>query len=50
MVIRTGRGSVNVLNPNEIQFSFNVPKEPLSPERIQRIVHQLTERCRLAKS
>ncbi len=41
-------GDVNVLNPEEIKHSFpNHPKQPLSSEQIQRIAHQLTERCRL---
>jgi hypothetical protein len=49
-VERTGRSDVNVLNPKEIISSFpNRPVEPLTPDRIQRIAHQLTERCRMAK-
>jgi hypothetical protein len=41
---------VNVLNPEEIKYSFpKHSKYPLTPEQIQRIAHQLTERCRLAK-
>jgi hypothetical protein len=39
---------VNVLNPQEIRHSFpRQPKYPLTPEQIQRIAHQLIERCRL---
>jgi hypothetical protein len=46
---RTKPGDVNVLRPDEIKRSFpTAPKRPLSPEQIQRIAHQLTERCRLA--
>lgn len=49
-VERTGRSDVNVLNPKEIAGSFPArPIAPLAVDRIQRIVHQLTERCRLAK-
>lgn len=47
-VERKARGVVNVLNPKEIRRSFPEVDEPLPPERIQRIVHQLTERCRVA--
>ena len=48
MVVRRARAEVNVLNPDEIQYSFpKKPENPLSPEQIQRIVHQLTEKCRL---
>jgi len=46
-VERTRGGDVNVLRPDEIQRSFVIPKEPLAPERMQRIAHQLTERCRI---
>jgi hypothetical protein len=50
-VERTGRSDVNVLNPKEIASSFpNRPATPLADDKIQRIVHQLTERCRLAKA
>lgn len=45
-VQRTRGGDVNVLRPDEIQRSFVTPKEPLSCEQIQRIAHQLAERCR----
>jgi hypothetical protein len=39
---------VNVLNPQEIKRSFpSRPRYPLTPEQMQRIVHQLTERCRM---
>lgn len=41
---------VNVLNPEEIKHSFPTrPKNPLTPEQVQRIAHQMTERCRLAE-
>lgn len=47
-VSRRAVGDVNVLNPQEIKSSFpDRPKQPLSHEQIQRIAHQLTERCRL---
>lgn len=47
---RTKGGDVNVLRPDEIKRSFPTsPKRPLSSEQIQRIAHQLTERCRLTK-
>ncbi len=47
---RKNKGRVAVLNPKEIRYSFPTHvAEPLSPERIQRIAHQLTERCRLEK-
>jgi hypothetical protein len=47
---RKARGSVLVLNPKEIRNSFpSRVSNPLSPERIQRIAHQLTELCRLKK-
>jgi len=47
---RRSRSDVNVLNPKEIITSFpsRIPS-PLSPDRIGRISHQLSERCRLAK-
>ena len=46
---RTAKSDVNVLNPKEIKNSFpSNPVAPLPPDRIQRIVHQLTERCRLS--
>lgn len=49
-VTRKARGAVNVLNPKEIRHSFpRRVEQPLSPERIQRIAHQLTERCRIPK-
>lgn len=49
-VERTKPGDVNVLRPDEIKRSFPTsPKRSLSPEQIQRIAHQLTERCRLTK-
>ena len=47
---RKSKGRVAVLNPKEIRYSFPTRvAEPLSQERIQRIAHQLTERCRLEK-
>lgn len=49
-VERRARSDVNVLNPDEIKRSFPRPAAPLSPEQIQRISHQLTERCRMQKS
>lgn len=48
-VERKGRGPVNVLNPKEVRNSFVAKAEPLSSERIKRIAHQLTERCRIEK-
>lgn len=45
-VERTGRGPVNVLNEKEVRHSFSNQRR-LSDEQIQRIVHQLTERCRI---
>jgi hypothetical protein len=45
---RVKAGEVNVLRPDEIKRSFpSKPKQPLTPEQIQRIAHQLTERCRI---
>ncbi len=44
---RTRGGDVNVLRPDEIKRSFLKPERPLSPEQIQRIAHQLTQRCAL---
>lgn len=41
------RGAVNVLNPKQVSRSFPAVEKPLSPEQIQRIVHQLSERCRI---
>lgn len=42
-------GDVNVLRPDEIKRSFpNRVEKPFSPQQIQRIAHQLTERCRLS--
>ncbi len=47
-VARKTVADVNVLNPEEIKHSFpNQPRQPLSPEQVQRIAHQLTQRCRL---
>jgi len=43
---RKAVSDVNVLNPSEIKRSFP-SKVVLSREQIQRICHQLTERCRL---
>jgi hypothetical protein len=49
-VTRRAVSDVNVLNPQEIKNSFPArSKQPLSPEQIQRIAHQLTERCRSQK-
>lgn len=42
-------GSVIVLNEKQISYSFPASRFPLSADRIQRIVHQLTERCRIPK-
>lgn len=40
--------SVTVLNEKEIQqFIPRHPEKPLSPERIQRMVYQLSQRCRI---
>ncbi|HVU32624.1 MAG TPA: NERD domain-containing protein [Opitutaceae bacterium] len=47
-VDRRARGDVNVLNPVEVKHSFPTrPNNPLSAEQIQRIAHQITERCRM---
>lgn len=47
-VTRKAVSDVNVLNPAEIKRSFPAkPPQPLTPEQIQRIAHQLTERCRV---
>jgi hypothetical protein len=49
-VERKATGPVAVLNPKEIRRLFPQPiARPLSPDRIQRIAFQLTERCRLEK-
>jgi hypothetical protein len=49
-VERRAAGPVNVLNPKEIRRSFTFrPELALKPDQIQRIAHQLTERCRLAR-
>ena len=45
-VERTGRGPVNVLNEKEVKHSFSRQRQ-LDDEQIQRIVHQLTEKCRI---
>jgi hypothetical protein len=47
MIDRKAVGAVNVLNPKEIRASFPRAVE-LNPEEIQRISHQLSEKCRLA--
>jgi len=50
-VERTARSDVNVLNPKQIRRSFPATvANPLPPDRIQRIAHLLSERCRLTKS
>ncbi len=49
-VVRKPGAHVRVLNEKEVKKAF--PKRnatPLSPDRLQRIVHQLTERCRLTE-
>ena len=49
-VDRKAVSDVNVLNPTDIKHSFPVrAARPLTPEQIQRISHQLTERCRMTK-
>lgn len=48
-VVRKAPGAVKVLNEKEIAYSFPSSRFPLSVDRIQRIVHQLTERCRIPK-
>lgn len=45
-VERTGRGPVNVLNEKEVKHSFSSQRK-LDEDKIQRIIHQLTEKCRL---
>jgi len=46
-VTRKGRGDVNVLNPKEIRSAVLDPREPqLSAAQMQRIVHQLEQKCR----
>ncbi len=48
---RVASADVNVLRPDEIKRSFpDRPKQPLTDQQIQRIAHQLTERCRLQKA
>lgn len=48
-VVRKAPGAVTVLNEKEIAYSFPASRLPLSADRIRRIVHQLTERCRIPK-
>lgn len=49
-ITRKAASDVNVLNPDEIKRSFPArPRSPLSPDQIQRIAYQLTERCRLTR-
>ena len=43
---RVGRGSVNVLNEKEVRRSFRTERK-LTEAQIARIVHQLTEKCRI---
>ncbi|MEX2382147.1 MAG: nuclease-related domain-containing protein [Opitutales bacterium] len=46
-VERTGRGTVHVVNTKEIPKIFpRNPPSPLSPEQIQRIAHQIEQKCR----
>jgi hypothetical protein len=40
---------IMVLNEKQITYAFPTPRFPLSSDRIQRITHQLTERCRIQK-
>ena len=47
LIDRKARGAVKVLNEKEIRHSFPRVSAPLSPEMIQRIAHQLSEKCRL---
>jgi len=42
-------GPVTVLNEKQISYSFPASRSPLPVDRIQRIAHQLTERCRIQK-
>jgi len=42
-----GKGPVSVINEKWVQKFFTSKPQVLSPTHIQRIVHQLTERCRL---
>lgn len=47
-VERKGKGEVVVLNEKEVRSALVLPvKASLPSEQIQRIVHQLTEKCRL---
>jgi hypothetical protein len=47
LIDRRARGTVNVLNEKEVRYSFPRTKDPLAPALIQRIAHQLGEKCRL---
>jgi hypothetical protein len=47
LIERRAVGTVRVLNEKEVRYSF--PKSrALSPGQIQRVVHQLSEKCRLS--
>ena len=49
-VDRQAAGDVKVLNSAEIKYTYrDRAARPLTPEQIQRICHQLTERCRMPK-
>lgn len=50
LIDRKARGEVNVLNEKEVRYSFPKTKSPLPPVLIQRIAHQLSEKCRLAST
>lgn len=49
VVNNCSNGALKVLNEKQIVSSFPNPRFPLTPDRIQRIAHQLTERCRIPK-
>jgi cbb3-type cytochrome oxidase subunit 3 len=49
LITRTGKSDVNVLNPKEILGFVLLPApKPLDDGQIQRISHQLEEKCKLA--
>ncbi len=48
-VERTKPCDVNVLRPDEIKRSFVRPNVPFNEQKIQRIAHQLTNRCQMTK-
>jgi hypothetical protein len=48
LIDRRARGEVNVLNEKEVRYALAKTATPLAPELVQRIAHQLSEKCRLA--